>query len=82
MIQPILQAWHLHKNNNLSYLIDQRINNTIVEHEVQRVINVALLCVQEKATRSPLMSHALVMLQGEMDPSDVPSSSNQFDISF
>jgi hypothetical protein len=81
VIQPILQAWHLHKNNNLSYLIDQRINNTIVEHEVQRAINVALLCVQEKTTRRPLMSHALAMLQGETDPSYVPSS-NQIDISF
>jgi hypothetical protein len=46
-MQPILQACSLHKNNNLGYLIDQRINNTIVGHEVQRVINVALLCVQQ-----------------------------------
>ncbi len=28
------------------------------------------------------MSQVLTMLQGEMDPSDVPSSSNQIDISF
>ncbi|KAH8942285.1 hypothetical protein BDL97_14G090700, partial [Sphagnum fallax] len=60
-------AWSLYKNNNLSYLIDQRIKNTIVEHEVQCVINVAFLCVQQEATRRPLMSHVLAMLQGEMD---------------
>jgi len=82
VIQPILQAWSLYKNNNLSYLIDQRIKNTIVEHEVQCVINVAFLCVQQEATRRPLMSHVLAMLQGEMDLGDVPSSSNQIDISF
>jgi hypothetical protein len=82
VIEPILQAWHLHKNNNLSYLIDQRINNIIVGHEMYCVINVALLCVQQEATRHPLMSHVLAMLQGETNPSDVPSSSNQIDISF
>jgi len=76
VIEPILQAWHLHKNNNLSYLIDQRINNIIVGHEMYCVINVALLCVQQEATRHPLMSHVLAMLQGETNPSDVPSSSN------
>ncbi len=72
MIQPILQAWHLHKNSNINYLIDQRINNIIVEHEVQHVINVALAFCTHK-TRYPLISHALVMLQGETNPSDVPS---------
>jgi hypothetical protein len=46
-MQPILHACSLHNNNNLSYLIDHRINSTIVEHEVQCVINVALLCVQQ-----------------------------------
>jgi hypothetical protein len=45
------------------------------------VINVALLCVQQEATKHPLMSHVLAMLQGETNPSDVPSS-NQIDISF
>ncbi len=52
-----------------------------MEHEVQRVINVALLCVQQKTTRYQLISHALTMLQGETNPSDVPSS-NQIDLSF
>ncbi len=82
MIQPILHAWSLLENNILSYLIDQRIKNIIVEHEVQCVINVALLCVQQEATRCPFMSYAFAMLQGEMDLNDVPSSSNQIDISF
>ncbi len=45
------------------------------------MINVALLCVQQEATKHPLMSHVLAMLQGETNPSDVPSS-NQIDISF
>jgi hypothetical protein len=57
-------------------LVDQKIHNTIVESEMQRVINVALLCVQVEPTKRPIMSEVLSMLQGEMDlPQILPSSS-------
>ncbi len=48
-------------------LLDQKLNNTIVEIELQRVIKVALLCVQQDPKRRPLMSRVLLMLQGEME---------------
>ncbi len=48
-------------------LVDQKVNNTIVEIELQRVIKVALLCVQQDPRRRPLMSRVLLMLQGEME---------------
>ncbi len=51
----------------LNNLVDQKLNNTIVEIELQRVIKVALLCVQQDPRRRPLMSRALLMLQGEME---------------
>jgi hypothetical protein len=48
-------------------LVDKKLNNTIVEIELQRVIKVALLCVQQDPRRRPLMSRVLLMLQGEME---------------
>jgi hypothetical protein len=48
-------------------LVDQKLNNTIVDIELQRVIKVALLCVQQDPRRRPLMSRVLLMLQGEME---------------
>ncbi|CAK9235993.1 unnamed protein product [Sphagnum troendelagicum] len=60
-------AWTLHENNMLINLVDQKLNDTIVEIELQRVIKVALLCVQQDPRRRPLMSRVLLMLQGEME---------------
>jgi hypothetical protein len=48
-------------------LVDRKIHNTIVESEIQHVINVALLCVEVETTKHPIMSKVLNMLQGEMD---------------
>jgi hypothetical protein len=69
-------------------LVDQKIHNTIVEGEMRRVINVALLCVQVETTKRPIMSQVLSMLQGEMDlpdiisnPSQINSSSLSMDVS-
>ncbi len=57
-------------------LVDQKINDTLVEIEVQRVINVALLCVQIESTRRPPMSQVLAMLQGDMDLPDCQNLTN------
>ncbi|KAH8971560.1 hypothetical protein BDL97_02G149800 [Sphagnum fallax] len=70
-ISLVKWAWILQKNKLLNDLIDQKMINTLVANEVQLVINVALLCVQKKATKRPVMSHALAMLEGKMD---IPSS--------
>jgi hypothetical protein len=51
----------------LTNLVDQDLDITISENEMKRVIFVALLCVQIDLTRRPMMSHALAMLQGEME---------------
>jgi hypothetical protein len=62
-------------------LVDQKIHNTIVENEMRRVINVALLCVQVEATKRPTMSEVLSMLQGEMDLPNILPSSSQINVS-
>ncbi|KAH9569083.1 hypothetical protein CY35_03G113400 [Sphagnum magellanicum] len=69
-------AWLLHKENMLMNLVDQKINDTLVEIEVQRVVNVALLCVQIESTRRPPMSQVLAMLQGDMDLPDCQNLTN------
>jgi hypothetical protein len=65
----------------LMSLVDQKLHNTIVESEMQRVINVALLCVQVETTKRPIMSEVLSMLQGEMDLPNILPSSSQISIS-
>ncbi len=47
------------------------MTNALVANELQLVINVALLCVQKKVAKRPVMSHVLAMLEGKMD---IPSS--------
>ncbi|CAM6027539.1 unnamed protein product [Sphagnum balticum] len=74
-------AWHLHKENMLMNLVDQKINDTLVEIEVQRVINVALLCVQIESTGRPPMSQVFAMLQGEMDLLNISSCQNLTNVS-
>ncbi|CAK9869574.1 unnamed protein product [Sphagnum jensenii] len=74
-------AWSLHKTNMLISLVDPKMQNTIVESEVQRVINVALLCVQVETTKHPTMSQVLGMLQGEMDLPNIIINSSENDIS-
>ncbi|CAK9271121.1 unnamed protein product [Sphagnum jensenii] len=70
-INLVKWAWILQKNNLLNDLIDQKMTNTLVANELQLVINVALLCVQKKVAKRPVMSHVLAMLEGKMD---IPSS--------
>ncbi len=76
-----MQAWFLHKTNMLISLVDQKIHNTIVESEMRRVINVALLCVQVETTKRPIMSQVLSMLQGEMDLPNILPNSSQTNVS-
>jgi hypothetical protein len=62
-------------------LVDQKLHNTIVESEMRRVINVALLCVQVETTKRPIMSEVLSMLQGEMDLPNILPNSSQINVS-
>jgi hypothetical protein len=65
----------------LMNLVDQKLNDTLVEIEVQRVINVALLCVQIESTRRPPMSQVLAMLQGDIDLPNISSCQNLTNVS-
>ncbi|CAM6057671.1 unnamed protein product [Sphagnum tenellum] len=74
-------AWSLHKTNMLISLVDQKLQYTVVESEMRRVINVALLCVQVETTKRPIMSEVLSMIQGEMDLPNILPSSSQISVS-
>ncbi|KAH8958446.1 hypothetical protein BDL97_06G024500 [Sphagnum fallax] len=61
-------ARSLEENNMLAYLVDERIhNNGVLDIQLQRVIDVAFLCIQTTLENRPLMSHVLAMLLGEME---------------
>ncbi|KAH8931619.1 hypothetical protein BDL97_19G032000 [Sphagnum fallax] len=74
-------AWSLHKTNMLISLVDPKIQNTIVESEVRKVINVALLCIQVETTKRPTMSQVLGMLQGDMDLPNIIANSSENNVS-
>jgi hypothetical protein len=71
------QAYSLHEQDKLLDLIDPRLNNNVLDDEAQRVINVALLCVQTLATRRPSMSRVLTMLLNEVDVEVVSKKANR-----
>jgi hypothetical protein len=71
------QACSPHEQDKLIDLINQRLNNNVLDDEAQRVINVALLCVQTSATRRPSMSHVLAMLLNEVDVEVVSKKANR-----
>ncbi len=70
-------ACFLHEQDKLMDLINQWLNNNVLDDEAQRVINVALLCVQTLATRRPSMSCVLAMLLNEVDMEVVSKKVNR-----
>jgi hypothetical protein len=63
-----MQARSLEENNMLAYLVDERIhNNGVLDIQLQRVVDMAFLCIQTILENRPLMSHVLAMLLGEME---------------
>ncbi|KAL0311070.1 UNVERIFIED_CONTAM: Receptor-like serine/threonine-protein kinase SD1-7 [Sesamum angustifolium] len=58
-------AWLLWKENNILELMDECLNDTFVESEVKRCVQVGLLCVQKCAEDRPVMSSVLFMLGTE-----------------
>ncbi|KAL3636832.1 hypothetical protein CASFOL_019131 [Castilleja foliolosa] len=55
-------AWLLWKENRILELMDECLNDTFVESEVKRCIQVGLLCVQKLAEDRPVMSSVIFML--------------------
>ncbi|KAK4387026.1 Receptor-like serine/threonine-protein kinase SD1-8 [Sesamum angolense] len=58
-------AWLLWKENKILELMDECLNDTFVESEVKRCVQVGLLCVQKYAEDRPVMSSVLFMLGTE-----------------
>ncbi|KAK6142301.1 hypothetical protein DH2020_022649 [Rehmannia glutinosa] len=59
------QAWLFWKENRDLELMDACYNNSYVESQVRRCIQVGLLCVQNVAEDRPVMSSVLLMLSTE-----------------
>ncbi|GFP89946.1 g-type lectin s-receptor-like serine/threonine-protein kinase at4g27290 [Phtheirospermum japonicum] len=58
-------AWLLWKENRVMELMDESLNDTFIESEVKRCIQVGLLCVQKFAEDRPVMSSVIFMLGTE-----------------
>jgi hypothetical protein len=61
------QAWRLHDEGTLLEIVDPAMNITGYEEEVERALNVALLCVQSIGPRRPSMARVVSMLKGEVE---------------
>ncbi|XP_012841566.1 PREDICTED: G-type lectin S-receptor-like serine/threonine-protein kinase At4g27290 [Erythranthe guttata] len=55
-------AWLLWKEDKFMELMDESLNETFVESELKRCVQVGLLCVQKFAEDRPVMSSVLFML--------------------
>ncbi|KAK2972016.1 hypothetical protein RJ640_005036 [Escallonia rubra] len=63
-------AWNLHENNHEIELVDATLSE-FSEHEVKRVIGVALLCTQTSPALRPSMSRVVAMLSGDIEVTTV-----------
>ncbi|KAK9084982.1 hypothetical protein Sjap_025393 [Stephania japonica] len=61
----IKHAWELWKDGRILELVDPSMDNSFLEQEVVRFIQVGILCVQEKAKDRPTMSDVIFMLRNE-----------------
>lgn len=60
-------AWRLHDEGTLLEIVDPTMNITGYEEEVERALQVALLCVQSIGQRRPSMARVVSMLKGEVE---------------
>ncbi|XP_044473363.1 G-type lectin S-receptor-like serine/threonine-protein kinase At4g03230 [Mangifera indica] len=58
-------AWELWKEERMLELLDKPLQNSHVENEVHRCIQVGLLCVQDNAADRPTMDSVVFMLGNE-----------------
>ncbi|KAK6142591.1 hypothetical protein DH2020_022939 [Rehmannia glutinosa] len=56
------RAWLLWKDNKALELMDECLNDSYIESQVKRCIQVGLLCIQKLAEDRPVMSSVLFML--------------------
>jgi hypothetical protein len=61
-----LQAWKLYREDNLLGLLDRKLRvHKHEEGEVRRVLEIAIMCVQQKVEHRPTMFHVVSMLTGD-----------------
>ena len=63
IIDPLLQAWLLWEEEKAMDLMDECFKDPCIETQVQRCIQVGLLCVQKFPNDRPTMSSVVFMLQ-------------------
>jgi len=62
------QAWKLHGEGNLMQLVDSTLDlQDDQKLGVQRLINIALLCLQNDEQQRPTMARVVAMLQGDTE---------------
>lgn len=66
-----MQAWRLRDDGTLLKVVDPTMNIRGYEDEVERVLNIALLCVQSTGQSRPCMARVVSMLKGEIEPEPV-----------
>lgn len=64
-----MQAWRLRLEGKITQLVDPSLNLQTDEEfvEVQRLLNIAFLCIQVSADKRPHMASVVGMLQGGLD---------------
>ena len=61
-----MQAWRLHDEDKIVELIDPTLILSVNEQwEVQRVIKIAMLCLQNSDVKRPTMAQVVALLQGD-----------------
>lgn len=61
-----MQAWKLYREDNLLGLLDRKLHvHKHEEGEVRRVLEIAIMCVQQKVEHRPTMFHVVSMLTGD-----------------
>ena len=53
------------RDKKLETLVDANLHSAYVDDEVEQLIQVALLCTQDTASKRPKMSEVVKMLEGE-----------------
>jgi len=60
-----VQAWHLWSERRVMELLDSSIGDSTPKGKALRYIHIAMLCVQDSASRRPNMANVLLMLGSE-----------------
>ncbi|KAG0451238.1 hypothetical protein HPP92_026538 [Vanilla planifolia] len=65
-------AWRLWSEGHLMELVDPTIKNSFSMEEVSKCVNIALLCVQDRANERPTMASVVMMLESGVIAQSTP----------